>query len=156
MKKLTILLGVIFVFLLAGVILFFVGGTLNAQVQTLTANAAEYPEAFASIRNVLESNSAPQYFSAVGLGEANQYTLVDVTITLSNPGLFSAEWLDIHAEGTAGDVAVYSLTGSGSSIDARSQGQVNLKLITTAAPSAIRSYEIQYYVYGMKRSITIS
>lgn len=156
MRKITIILGVIFILLVGLAVYFFVGGTLNAQIKTLTANAAEYPDAFNSIRNVLESGSAPQYFSTSGLGEADQYTLVDVTISLENPGLFAAEWLDVRVQGVSGDVAVYSLTGATSSIGARSAGQVNLKLITTADPNAIRAYQIQYYVYGMKRTITVS
>ena len=54
-----------------------------------------------------------------------------------------------------GDIAVYSLTGDGSDVAARSAGQVNLKLITRAGQQAARSLSIQYYVYGISRTINI-
>ena len=156
MKKITIVLGVLFVLLAALVVSFLVGGTLRGEVRAVTANASEYPEAFQSIRSVLESGAAPQYFVTDALSDASQYTLVDVTIDLSNPGLFPAEWIDVQVDGISGDVAVYSLTGEGSDIDARSTSQLNLKLITTASAGSTRSYRIQYYVFGMKRTITVS
>ena len=156
MKKSSLILGIIFAILLAFVIYFFVGSTLSAEVRVITANASEYPDAFQSIVNVLNSGSAPQTFSDRPLDDVSLYTLADVTIDLSNSGLFAAEWLDVQVDGIAGDVAVYSLTGEGSSVDGRSTGQLNLKLITTASPSLTRAYHIQYYVFGMKRSITVS
>lgn len=156
LRRRTLILGILFVLLLGFVIYFFVGGTLSAEVRTVTANASEYPEAFLSIRNVLESGAAPQTFSAEALGDASMYTLVDTTITLSNAGLFSAEWLDVQTTGINGDVAVYSLTGEGESIDPRSSGQLNLKIITTADANAVRTFQIQYYVFGMKRTLTVS
>ena len=54
-----------------------------------------------------------------------------------------------------GDIAVYALTGEGSDIAARDSGTVNLKLITTAPADARRTIRVQYYVYGMKREITV-
>lgn len=156
MKKITIILGVIFILLVAFVVYFFVGGALSAEVRTITANANEYPEAFQSIRSVLESGAAPQMFTNDPLADASLYTLVDTTINLSNPGLFNAEWVDVQVTGVSGDVAVYSLTGEGSSIDAHSNGQLNLKLITTANSNSTRSFQIQYYVFGMKRTISVS
>lgn len=156
MKKATIILGIIFILLIGFIAYFFIGGALNVQIKTITASAADYPDAFNSIVSVLESGSAPQYFSTANLGSADQYTLIDVTLSLKNPGIFSADWLDIQVQGVTGDVAVYSLTGIGTSIDSRSDGQINLKLITSADPKAIRTYDIQYYVYGMKRHLSLS
>ena len=121
-----------------------------------TANAADYPEAYGSIRSLLESGSAPQTFEGAALGEeAARYTLVDVNLRLTNRGLFPAEWLDIRAEAAQGDIAVYALTGEGSDVPARDSATVNLKLITTAPADAMRDIRIQYYVYGMKRTITV-
>ena len=67
----------------------------------------------------------------------------------------SPESLTIRTDGVPGDIAVYSLTGEGSDIEARGTGQVNLKLVTTAAPDAPRACTIQYYIYGMERTITV-
>ena len=69
--------------------------------------------------------------------------------------LFPAEWLDARAVPVPGDIAVYSLSGVGSDVDARGVGQANLKLVTTADPAVQRFFEVQYYVYGMKRSLTV-
>ena len=132
MKKLTLLLCLVFLLLLGLTAYFYVGGTLSARPSVRMASAADYPEAFQSVRE-----------------------LVDITIDLYNRGLFAAEWLDIRTDGVPGDIAVYSLTGEGSDIEARGTGQVNLKLVTTAAPDAPRACTIQYYIYGMKRTITV-
>ena len=156
MRKLTAILAVVLVLLAGFAAWFYLGGTLHAQVFIQTANAADYPEAYGSIRSLLESGSAPQTFEGAALGEeAARYTLVDVNLRLTNRGLFPAEWLDISAEPVQGDIAVYALTGEGSDVPARDSATVNLKLITTAPADAMRDIRIQYYVYGMKRTITV-
>ena len=156
MKKRTVVLAIIFALMALTLAVYFIGGTLRAQVQVITAPASEYPDAYRSIVNVIESGSAPAYFSQESLDDSSKYTLMDVTIHLSNPGLFPAEWLEVTAGSVSGDIAVYSLTGTGSTIDMRSSGQVNLKLITTANADTPRIYTIEYYVLGMKRSVRVS
>lgn len=155
MKPATIILSLILILLLAFGAFFYTGGTLQAEVSSITANAAEHPEAFTSIQNVIASGSAPQLFSTDALGDPAEYSLVDVSISLANRGIFDAEWLNIQLRGVSGDVAVYSLTGDGSDIPARSTGQVNLKLITRASELGSRSVSIQYYVYGISRTINV-
>lgn len=155
MKKRTALLAVIFLLLAAAIALYVIGGTLSAQVQVITAPARDYPDAYKSIVNVIESGSAPAYFAQAPLDDINKYTLMDVTIHLSNPGFFPAEWLEVKPYGASGDIAVYSLTGTGSTIAARSDGQANLKLITSGNVNAPRSCTVEYYVLGMKRSVTV-
>ena len=156
MRKLTAALTVILVLLLGFAAWFWVGGTLHANVYIQTARAADYPEAFAAIRALLESGSAPQMLGGGALSEdPSAYTLADVNVSLTNRGLFPAEWLDIRVEAAEGDIAVYALTGEGSDIAARDRSQVNLKLVTTARPDAQRDITIQYYVHGMKREITV-
>ena len=156
MRKLTALLAIVFTLMLGFAAWFYFGGTLRAQVYIRTASAADYPEAYGAIRGLLASGSAPQLFDGSPLADdPNGYTLVDVTVTLANRGLFPAEWLDISAEPAPGDVAVYALTGEGTDIAARDSGQVNLKLITTAPADAGRTIVIQYYVYGMARRISV-
>ena len=155
LKKLAILLAVILALMLGFAALFYFGANLKAEVSIATASAGDYPEAFASIRNLVEDGSAPQIFTGSALGDASLYQLVDVTITLENHGFFDAEWVDLRVEPAAGDVAVYSLSGEGGTVAARTVDQVNLKLITTARADALRAYRVQYYVYGMKREIIL-
>jgi len=155
MRPATVVLSLILILMLAFVAFFYTGGTLQAQLTSITASAAEHPDAFESIKTVLSSNSAPQLFSTDPLDDAANYSLVDVSIILTNRGIFDAEWLNIQLKGVTGDIAVYSLTGDGTDVAARSSGQVNLKLITRAPANSARSVSIQYYVYGVSRTIEI-
>lgn len=155
MKPLNFVLCLILVLLLAFGALFFAGGSLHTSVSSVSAAAADYPDAFASIQSVLTSGTAPQLLSNEALGDASNYTLVDVSITLTNRGIFDAEWLNISVTGAPGDVAVYSLTGDGLDVPARTGAQINLKLITRAPAGATRKITIQYYVHGISRSVTL-
>jgi len=157
MKKLTLFLLVTLLILVAFAALFFAGGTLGAELSAVTAPASDYPQVFESIAGVLAADAAPQLFTADLPGEISPegLTLEDVTLTLSNRGIFDAEWLSVEALPVPGDIAVYSLTGEGSTIRARSVGTVNLKLLSRGTPAG-RKYRIEYYVYGLKRSVTVS
>ena len=88
-------------------------------------------------------------------GESANTDKKAITVTLKNPGFFPAEWLHIDCAAQPGDIAVYSLTGEGSDIPARGEGQVNLKLITTSRAVQGRTVTVEYYVHGMKRAIRI-
>ena len=155
MKPATIVFSLILILILAFCAFFYTGGTLQAQVNSITAGAAEYPEAFASIQSVISTGTAPQMFTTDTLDDPANYRLVDVSMTLTNRGIFDAEWLNIQVEGVTGDVAVYSLTGDGTDVPARSTAQINLKLITRAPQNSLRNITIQYYVYGISRTITV-
>lgn len=149
------MLSLILILMLAFGAFFYTGGTLKAEVSCLSAAASEYPEAFESIRGVIASSTAPQLFSGDALDDPFDCTLVDINITLTNRGVFDAEWLNIQVEPIAGDVAVYSLTGDGTDVSARGSGQVNLKLVTRAPAGSTREISIQYYVYGVSRTIRL-
>ena len=154
MRPATTVFSLILVLILAFCAFFYTGGTLQANVSSISASAAEYPDAFASIQNVVSSGTAPQIFSGDVLDDPANYSLVDISIALSNRGIFDAEWLNIQLGGVSGDVAVYSLTGDGADVPARSATQANLKLITRAPADALREITIQYYVYGISRTVT--
>ena len=155
MKPLNVLLCLILALALAFVGFFFYGSMLSPTVSRISARADEHPEAFASIKNVILSDSAPQVFSYEEIESAGNYALVDVNITLTNRGIFDAEWLNITVNGAPGDVAVYSLSGQGSDVSARSASAINFKLISRAGENAVRSADIQYYVFGMSRTIRV-
>lgn len=155
LRSVSVILSLILVLILAFCAFFYTGGTLQASVSSIRASAAEYPEAFSSIQSVLSSGTAPQVFSTDPLEDPSGYVLVDISIALTNRGLFDAEWLNVQVEGASGDIAVYSLSGDGSDVLKRSTGDLNLKLITRAPENAARNIRIQYYVYGISRSISI-
>ena len=156
MRTLTVFLSMILILMLSFCAFFYAGGTLRAEVSCITAPASEYPDAFAAVREVLASGSAPILFSGENPDDASAYSLLDVNIILTNQGIFDAEWLNIQAKGANGDIAVYSLTGDGTDVSARSTGQVNLKYVTRATGDVPRMITIQYYVYGISRTIEIS
>ena len=156
MRTLTVFLSLILVLMLCFCAFFYAGGTLQAEVSCITASAEEYPDAFASVQQVLASGSAPIVLSGGNLDDISGCSLVDVNVILTNRGIFPAEWLNIQTQGADGDIAVYSLTGDGADVPARGAGQVNLKLITRASGTPPRSLTIQYYVYGISRTIEIN
>ncbi len=156
MRKLTILLAIVLALLLGFAGWFYLGGTLRSAVAAQSAPAVNYPEAFGAIRSLVAGGAAPQVLGGGALSEdPSPYTLMDINVTLTNRGLFPAEWLHITMEGAPGDIAVYAITGEGSDVAPRDSATVNLKLVTTAAVDAPRRIVIQYYVHGMKREITI-
>lgn len=156
MRAATLLLSLILVLMLCFCAFFYTGGTLQAQVSRTTASAAEYPDSFDLVRDILASGSAPRLYSEEGAVDASGCALVDVNVILTNRGMFDAEWLNVQPEPAAGDIAVYSLTGDGSDVPARGTGHVNLKIVTRAGADVPRSLRIQYYVYGISRTVEIN
>lgn len=154
MKKLNIFLLIVLILMVGFAGWFLIGGTLRAQVYTATAPASDHPDACASIQSIVNAGAAHQQFGQLP-ATPEGCTLVDTTITLSNIGLFDAEWIDISVTPATGDIAVYSLTGEASSLSAETSGQVNLKLLTSAPAETKRKITLNYYIYGMLRSITV-
>lgn len=156
MRKMTLILGCVFILMLTCAGLFLLGGTLSAQLTQATASAADYPDAFAAIRQAVASGGAPQLFDAALPDDPAACRLEDVTITLSNRGLIDAEWISVFVDGAPGDIAVYAVTGEGGTIPGRSTASVNLKVVSLANSTGRRAYRVQYYVYGMKRTVTVA
>lgn len=156
MRKSTLMLAVLFVLLLMCGILFLAGGTLSGSVSVAATSASEYPQAFESIGQVLASGGTAQRFSEAMPANAEDCRLEVVTLSLHNPGLVSAEWLSVSVEGAAGDVAVYSVDGEGDTVPGRGDGSLTLKIVARADGAGDRRYQVQYYVFGMKRSLTLA
>ena len=154
MRKSTLMLGTLLALLLAGGIVFLAGGTLSGSVSVASADAAAYPRAYEAIAEVLASGGAAQRFSEP-LPEPESCRLEVVTLNLHNPGLVSAEWLSVSVDGAAGDVAVYSVEGEGGNISGRGDGSLTLKIVARADGAGDRRYEVQYYVFGMKRTLSL-
>ena len=155
MHKSTLALGVILNFLMVSAALFLAGGTLSGHLEKTTAVASEYPEAYKQISEVVFSGGAPQLLSEPLPEDPALCRLEDVTLSIYNPGLISAEWISVKAIGGPGDVAVYSVTGEGDSIPGRSTGIMNLKLISKTDAAPERAYRLEYYVFGMKRHVNV-
>ena len=155
MKIHTVVLGFIAFLMLGFAGFYYLGGALLADVHVETASAADFPDAFESVRALLEGSGAPRVFDDAPLGDAARYRFVSVTVDLYNRGIFDADWLSVTLEPFPGDIAVYALSGEGDDIAAGRGGQVSLRLITTAPADAQRSVTIEYHVFGMKRSITV-
>ena len=154
MKKHTLILGIVFLLLLGFAAFFWFGGTLSARLHIKTVSAADQPGELETVRRVLADGSAPRRFSDLP-EDLSGCTLAEVTLELENRGFLPAEWLNVQPEYVDGDIAVYALTGEGATLPARTVSQVSLRLITAARPDAPRAFRIQYYVYGMKRTIVV-
>lgn len=155
MRPLTAILCVLVALAAAFCIFFYVGGTLTAQVNCVTAAASEYPEAFASIREDIQSGRVERLYRNEDMTDAGQYTLVDVTVQLANRGVVDAEWISAEPAQLEGDIALYSIGGIGSDVPAGGMQTLNLKLVTREPADAPRSLAVEYYVYGIKRRINV-
>ena len=155
MHKSTLALGVILIFLMVSAALFLAGGTLSGHLEKTTAVASDYPEAYKQISEVVSSGGAPQLLGEPLPEDPALCRLEDVTLSIYNPGLISAEWVSAKAVAGPGDVAVYSVTGEGDAIPGRSTGIMNLKLIAKTEAAQERVYRLEYYVFGMKRHVEI-
>ena len=154
MKKLNIFLTVVLVLMLGFIAYFMIGGTLRAQSSVAAAPAMDHIDACKSIQSIVSSGAAPQQFAPLP-ATPEGCTLIDATVTLTNPGMFAAEWIDIIVEPADGDIAVYSTSGETTSLLPRTSGQVNLKLLTTAPEGTTRTVKLSYYVFGMLREIEV-
>ncbi len=152
----TIFLSMLLILMLCFCAFFYAGGTLRAEVSCISAPAAEHPDSFEQARRALANGIEPARFSDEALGDASAYTLLDVNVLLSNRGAFDAEWLNVQPLGASGDVAVYALAGDGTDVPARSTGHVHLQYLTHAPADAVRGLKIQYYVYGISRTIEVT
>ena len=152
MKKVNILLGVLLAALLALTAVFFYGAVPNLTVSAAWADAPDHPDAFRSIQGVLSSGGAPAVFSDEQPLYPEGCRLGDLTVTVENRGFLPLEWLRPVLTPAEGDIAVYSLSGEGTDVAARSAGAVNVKLLTRAEAQAPRAISIEYYVFGMKRT----
>lgn len=155
MRKMTLILSLILILMLAFCAAFYVGGTLRASVTRTDAPASAYPQEFELVRSTIEGSGAYELYSDDELADARDYTLVAVDVALTNVGLFEAEWLNVQPQPLAGDVALYYLEGDTADVPSRETVSVRLKFLTRAPADAPRKLSIQYYVYGISRTLTI-
>ena len=135
MKALTVFLCLLLSIVIAFGAWFMITGTLDAQVSRVTAQAT--------------------YSTGDSLENPADYTLMDVNIQLTNRSLFDAEWLNIELTPISGDVALYSLTGQCADVPAKGMQSINLKLVTRTGADSTHTAKIQYYVFGVSRSIQV-
>ena len=104
MKPATVVLSLILILMLAFGAFFYTGGTLQAQATSITAGAAEHPDAFNSIKTVLSSGSAPQLFSTDALDDAAKAAFANEDPQfLADLFIVSKLTLGEADEGTAGE-----------------------------------------------------
>lgn len=155
MKGFSIALAVVLALLIiCGGVVYF-GGALKAEVYAPSVAAAQQQDAFASVKAIIESGGAPYLYSQEALASADHYTLVDISISLKNSGFLPAEWLTVEIVPASSDVAVYSIAYPATDLPARASASINLKILTRDA-QASRTVFVNYYVFGMKRTCTIS
>lgn len=149
MKALSIVLAVVAACLLALIAVFWFGGALEAEVAIAPAITGD--EALAAVEDAREGLALDTYAP----GDAMEgCALTDITITFANSGLFDAEWLTCSLVPGAGDVALYSQSDIKLDVEARSQAQLTLRVLTQG-DGAGRALDVEYYVLGMRRTMTV-
>ena len=155
MRKSTLVLATVLAALALAAALFLICGTLRAEVTVTAASAADYPAIWSEIERAMAADAVAQAFSEPLPQDPAACRLEDVTITFFNPGLIPAEWVSVSTSGAPGDVAVYSVANEGADVPGRGTASVSLKMIARADGTGERAYRAQYYVFGLKRSITV-
>ena len=153
MRKLNLVLLIVLLLMVVFTIYFRQGANLRARANVAYAPISEHPELTESIRHNAATDALPQQFAEIP-DDLSGCSIVNIDVVLTNVGLYDAEWLDIALEPQQGDIAVYAVTGEGGTVRARSSGQVALSLLTTF-PAGTRTIRLNYYVYGMQKTITV-
>lgn len=154
MKRLNIILAAVLVSILIFFIIFHSCGTLKYDVTGVAANASDHPEVYSGVCDILSNGTAPQYFTNEVPKDGNGLYLVATTIELKNSGFCNAEWIEVTAYPASGDIAVYSISGNGTDVEAGGSNTLTLKILTRT-PEEARSGEITYYIMGVRRKIKI-
>ena len=149
MKALSIVLAVVAACLLALIAVFWFGGALEAEVAIAPAVTGE--EALDAVEDAQNGLALHTYAS---IDETRDCALTDITVTFANSGLFDAEWLTCSLVPGAGDVALYAQSDIKLDVEARSQAQLTLRVLTQG-DGAGRALDVEYYVLGMRRTMTV-
>lgn len=149
MKALSIVLAVVAACLLALIAVFWFGGALEAEIAIAPAITGD--EALAAVEDAQNGLALHTYAS---IDETRDCALTDITVTFANSGLFDAEWLTCSLVPGAGDVALYAQSDIKLDVEARSKAQLTLRVLTQG-DGAGRALDVEYYVLGMRRTMTV-
>ena len=156
MKVLSIVLSVIAALLIALIAVFFIGAALDADVSVATLPAAQDALGFAAAVESVQLESAPAIYETLESVAAADYAVTDITVTFHNKGFFAAEWLTFEFIPATGDVALCTQSADRLDLPARSEAQLTFSLLSKeSASGAGRALNVEYYVLGMRRTMTV-
>ncbi|HIU33221.1 MAG TPA: hypothetical protein IAB02_01535 [Candidatus Pullichristensenella excrementigallinarum] len=155
MKALKIALAVFLGALIAFAAFFWFSSSLKTEVQVVEVEAQTQQEAFDSARELLLAGLAPEVFQEEIPESSNGYTLTDVNLTLKNAGPFEAEWITWEIVPGEFDIALYSFTEPQGDLASGEETVINMKFLSRAGEDS-RTVTLQYYVFGLKRTLNIS
>ena len=155
MKALKIALAVFLGALIAFAAFFWFSSSLKTEVQVVEVEAQTQQEAFDSARDLLLAGIAPEVFQEEIPESSNGYTLTDVNLTLTNAGPFEAEWITWEIVPGEFDIALYSFTAPQGDLASGEETVINMKFLSRAGEDS-RTVTLQYYVFGLKRTLNIS
>ena len=156
MKVLSIVLSVIAALLIALIAVFFIGAALDADVSVATLPAAQDALGFAAAVESVQLESAPAIYETLESVAAADYAVTDITVTFHNKGFFAAEWLTFEFIPATGDVALCTQSADRLDLPARSEAQLTFSLLSKeGASGAERALNVEYYVLGMRRTMTV-
>ena len=156
MKALSIVLSVIAALLIALIAVFFIGAALDADVSVATLPAAQDALGFAAAVESVQLESAPAIYETLESVAAADYAVTDITVTFHNKGFFAAEWLTFEFIPATGDMALCTQSADRLDLPARSEAQLTFSLLSKeGASDAGRALNVEYYVLGMRRTMTV-
>ena len=156
MKVLSIVLSVIAALLIALIAVFFIGAALDADVSVATLPATQDALGFAAAVESVQLESAPAIYETLESVAAADYAVTDITVTFHNKGFFAAEWLTFEFIPATGDVALCTQSADRLDLPARSEAQLTFSLLSKeGASGARRALNVEYYVLGMRRTMTV-
>ena len=156
MKVLSIVLSVIAALLIALIAVFFIGAALDADVSVATLPATQDALGFAAAVESVQLESAPAIYETLESVAAADYAVTDITVTFHNKGFFAAEWLTFEFIPATGDVALCTQSADRLDLPARSEAQLTFSLLSKeSASDAGRALNVEYYVLGMRRTMTV-
>ena len=156
MKVLSIVLSVIAALLIALIAVFLIGGSLGAEVSMEALPGTQDLLGFAAALESVELETASAVYAPLDSLEASDYTVSDLTVTFKNNGFLDAEWLTFDFVPGAGEVALCTQSAAKLDVAAHGEAKLALKLLSRAeASGAGRALNVEYYVLGMRRTMTV-
>lgn len=155
MRTFSMVLAVITVFIL--VVFGYAALTVNIGVEvrtTIAEPASNQYEAFATACSWAkeDGNSSVRKFTADEPGDVSGYSMVYMTVELSNWCFLPAEWVQVNVQPAAGDFLQIRQEPA----TARQMGRTTLQAVlisASPAPTVPRQVEVEYYIFGRKYTV---
>ena len=130
--------------------------TAKVSISAYSANgvqASAKAELFEQIKDAVQQNTfTGTLFQTGELGTADQYAFITYTLRLNNQCLVPVDMVEVQVVPDPNDVLQIGDTAV-HAMDAKTQGDVSVTILTTKDSHSIRELIVTYYVWGVSFSI---